>query len=271
LEVVLPSASPASLRWKVLVISVAVVVALPIGFLALEPTTGGPSSGGAGLPSLNGVSVVGYGWGASSGANTTVSMSVPRHFQGAVLVFVSYVNAPSGGNVSEVTSNLAGHLALFYSIGLGQPFTEQLYWGQIGAAYGAAIPPLTVSALTSGGSASMGTMVAVVLVSLTVETVVYFQYFGGVESGTGGNATVGFATNPGGVLVLGVTGPAPATPFSPLLGEALLDTGNAATGPGGASVGFGTFAAVVANSHAQPAALLHTPGPWDAIGLEIVP
>ena len=247
---------------------VAVVVILAATLVLVESTTNSPSCGGRSLPSDDGVSVVCYGWGASNGTRTTVSVPVPFRFVGLFLAFVSYVNSPAGGNVSAVTTDVSGApYAPIYSTGLGQPFTEQLYWGWIGDE----VSPFTVSALTSGGSSSLGTTVAVVLVSIVFQGGSYIQIAEGTAIGAGMNATVGFATNPGGVVVLGVTAAGPASPLSPVPGETRLNTGNAVTGPGAASVGFGTFAAVAGSSHAQPAALLRAPGPWDAIGIELSP
>jgi hypothetical protein len=262
----MPSYGPVPLKHAAICIGVVAVVVG--GFLLVEiATTVAPSTGPA-LPALDGVAIVGHTWDTGTGPTIIASTPLPHYFEGWILAFVSYVNPSSPPAVVDVTGTVGGNYSLQYSTGLGGYSTEALY-----AATGVdtLATEVSVSATFSGDSVPPGATLAIVLVSTAIQGAASYVYtYGGVQSGSGGNATVGFATDPGGVAVLGVAGPETDAPFNSAAGETLLDTGHGTTGPGGVGVSFGTLAALASGAHVQLSAFPNAPGPWNAIGIELV-
>lgn len=243
----------------VVIVTAALFAIVTLGF------PGSSGSSGKTQPSAFGVSVIGHGAAVSAGPTTTASVGLPSSWNGWIFVFVGYVNSRAGGgSVTNVTDNLGDQYALRNSTGLTENFTEALYFSANGAK---STTDLQVSVTFGGGASAMGGSVAVVVVSSSGGLL--YDYPLAEQSGVGGTATVDLATNPGGLVLFGVSGAEGGAPFTAGPDETLMDTAGAPTGPSGQGIGFATIAAAANSSGVHLSAMLSAPGVWNAIGLEL--
>jgi len=207
-------------------------------------------------------------WAISSGPDTTTP-ALNVQAESRVFVFVGYLDVEGGGgSVSDVTDSLGDGYSLVLSSfipsnGVTANYSEDLYESS-------SIPSNTSLSVSVNfyGAATMGGTVAAVDVLTQIGTptvdVVYSQ------RGTGGTASVITTTTMSlDLLLLGVSGPEAAAPFTAGPGETLLDTAGGTTGPGADGDGFGTFSASENGMVNNLTANLATPGAWAAIGVGI--
>jgi len=219
----------------------------------------GVAQGGSTAP----VSVYNSSWAVNAGPTTsTPSMNVLAG--SALYVFVGYVNfIIGGGSVSSVTDTLGDSYSFVATTGLAQNHSEDLYVAEPLPSTG----PDSVSVSFTGEN-PIGGSVAVVDV---VGSEAPFVDGSATQTGAGTFASVALATNHSNdLLLLGLSGQAKDTPFTPTSGETLLATGNATSGPFEDGEGFAAFSATEIGTGAELSATLANSAVWAAIVIGLV-
>ena len=247
-----------------IIVEAFLVVAVAPSFSGGTSSTSPPASSRCSPPSFSvGPRVVSCA-GVVENATPVSTLPVSVRAGSLSLLFVSYINFEDGGGApSLITDSLGDSYSLLTTTGQALNHTEDLYAADIASSDASFVASVT----WGGGKTPQGGSVAFVDVNNSTTTSVDGV---GWNAGFGATASVNLSTSQSGNLFLfGSAGRGVSGPYSPGLGESLLDTGTATSGPFEDGTGYGTFAVASTARSVTLSANLNVATGWDAIGVAI--